>query len=253
MGNECGKMLLDPYEMADTQKGGTRRSGRKSEKKRHERSGAKPVVKSEQNGHKRSEVKPAVKSEKKGDERFDVKPAFELELKMSHPKVYVYNRTTSSINFPVVDYSGKQRTEKQAFWPECYMAVCPKSAKLTDFAAALCPPGSKLVAVARLSQTKKTAPFSAFKDAEELCRNSIQLEIWDEGARKTGARQLDASKPDGRQLADRQPAARQPAAGQPAARKPDAKSGRTSWAAAIQDAKKAAEIAASKAKERRHE
>ncbi|OTA96649.1 hypothetical protein M434DRAFT_372931 [Hypoxylon sp. CO27-5] len=103
---------------------------------------------------------------------------------MAYPEVYIYPSTSHHITFPVVDYSSRQRTEKHAPWPACYLAISPPCSKPADFEAALCPQGSKLIAVARLSKTKKTAYLSAFKDAEELRRESIQLEVWDEDAAK---------------------------------------------------------------------
>ncbi|KAI0133361.1 hypothetical protein F4776DRAFT_625273 [Hypoxylon sp. NC0597] len=103
---------------------------------------------------------------------------------MAYPEVYIYPNTSHHITFPIVDYSSRRRDEKEARWPACYLAISPPCSKPADFEAALCPPGSKLIVVARLSKTKKTAPLSSFKNINELRRDSVQLEVWDEGAAK---------------------------------------------------------------------
>ncbi|KAI0885100.1 uncharacterized protein GGS22DRAFT_188388 [Annulohypoxylon maeteangense] len=99
---------------------------------------------------------------------------------MAYPEVYVYPSTSHHITFPVVNYTSKQRAQGTSPWPSCYIAISPQCAKPVDFQAALSPPGSGCITVARLVKTKKTASLSTFKDAEELRNNSIQLEVWDD-------------------------------------------------------------------------
>ncbi|KAI2465633.1 hypothetical protein F4781DRAFT_19930 [Annulohypoxylon bovei var. microspora] len=103
---------------------------------------------------------------------------------MTYPEVYVYPSTSHHITFPVVNYTAKQRAQSASPWPACYLAISPPCAKPADFEAALSPRGSGLITVARLSKTKKTAPLNTFRDVEELRKNSIQLEVWDEHAAK---------------------------------------------------------------------
>ncbi|KAI1409984.1 hypothetical protein F5Y13DRAFT_168715 [Hypoxylon sp. FL1857] len=107
---------------------------------------------------------------------------------MAYPEVYIYPSSSHHITFPVVNYSSRQRVDKQAPWPACYLAISPQCAKPADFEAALCPRGSGLMVVARLSKTQKTAPLSSFRDAGELRRDSIQLEVWDVDTTKTHAK-----------------------------------------------------------------
>ncbi|KAI0834225.1 hypothetical protein F5Y06DRAFT_173339 [Hypoxylon sp. FL0890] len=132
-------------------------------------------------GQKNSPKKSYTEPQKK-HQRPDAHPL--AATTMAYPEVYIYPGTSHHITFPVVDYSTRQRVEKQGPWPACFLAISPECSKPADFEATLCPQGSKLIVVARLSRTKKTAPLSAFKDADELRRDSIQLEIWDEDAAK---------------------------------------------------------------------
>ncbi|KAI1480796.1 hypothetical protein F4774DRAFT_71406 [Daldinia eschscholtzii] len=100
---------------------------------------------------------------------------------MAYPEIYIYPKK-SHITFPVVNYSAACRVQNRSSWPVCYLAISPKFAEPTDFEEALSPPGSGLAVVARLSKTQKTAPLRMFRDAAELRKESIQLEVWDENA-----------------------------------------------------------------------
>ncbi|KAI1456498.1 hypothetical protein F4805DRAFT_475839 [Annulohypoxylon moriforme] len=102
----------------------------------------------------------------------------------AYPEVYVYPSASHHITFPVVDYTTKRRSHGTSAWPACYLAISPQCAKPADFEAVLSPPGSGTIMAARLLHTKKTMPLSAFKDAEELRKSSIQLEVWDERVTK---------------------------------------------------------------------
>ncbi|KAI1214361.1 uncharacterized protein F4807DRAFT_456001 [Annulohypoxylon truncatum] len=97
------------------------------------------------------------------------------------PNIYVYPNSSHHLTLPVVNYTAKQRAERTVPWPACSMAIYPPCAQPADFEAALSPPGSGFITVARLSKTKKTAPLSTFKDVEDLRKQSIQLEVWDQG------------------------------------------------------------------------
>ncbi|KAI1471044.1 uncharacterized protein F4812DRAFT_164547 [Daldinia caldariorum] len=102
---------------------------------------------------------------------------------MAYPEIYIYPKK-SHITFPVVNYSSASRVQNRSSWPVCYLAISPKFAEPADFEEALSPPGSGLAVVARLSKTQKTAPLRMFRDASELRKESIQLEVWDESAIK---------------------------------------------------------------------
>ncbi|KAI2616228.1 hypothetical protein GGR54DRAFT_641652 [Hypoxylon sp. NC1633] len=101
---------------------------------------------------------------------------------MLQTEVYVYPRTSHHLTFPVVNYSAAHREAHPSSWPTCYLAISPQCALPADFEATLAPAGSGLVAVARLSRTRMIAPFADFKSIQELRRDSIQLEVWDEPA-----------------------------------------------------------------------
>ncbi|KAI1800735.1 hypothetical protein F4811DRAFT_495308 [Daldinia bambusicola] len=102
---------------------------------------------------------------------------------MAYPEIYIYPKK-SHITFPVVNYSAASRAQNRSSCPVCYLAISPEFAEPTDFEEALSPPGSGLAVVARLSKTQKTAPLRMFRDAAELRKESIQLEVWDESAIK---------------------------------------------------------------------
>ncbi|OTA99871.1 hypothetical protein M426DRAFT_247561 [Hypoxylon sp. CI-4A] len=101
---------------------------------------------------------------------------------MAYPEIYVHPSTTEHVTLPVVNYSTALHTQHPQAWPVLSLAVAPQCSKPQDFEAALCPEGAGLVAVARVAKTKKTMPLSAFRDLDELRRDLIQLEVWDEGA-----------------------------------------------------------------------
>ncbi|KAI1374787.1 hypothetical protein F4677DRAFT_156089 [Hypoxylon crocopeplum] len=96
-----------------------------------------------------------------------------------HPEIYIYPNSAPHIVFPVVNYSAAERNRNPSAWPTCYLAISPQNAKPADFEAALSPKGSKLMSVARLLKTRMTAPISSFRDAQDLRKDSIQLEVWD--------------------------------------------------------------------------
>ncbi|KAI2610806.1 uncharacterized protein GGS25DRAFT_519103 [Hypoxylon fragiforme] len=106
---------------------------------------------------------------------------------MLYPEIYIYPLSAPHITFPVVNYSvltshrPHQPPPRPARRPTCYLAICPPCTRPADIAAALTPPGSGCVVVARLSKTKTTAPLSAFGGVEELRREAIQLEVWGKG------------------------------------------------------------------------
>ncbi|KAI2632637.1 hypothetical protein GGS26DRAFT_591077 [Hypomontagnella submonticulosa] len=96
------------------------------------------------------------------------------------PEVHVYPSSLRHIHFPVVNYTSAERVKDKTSWPKCYMAIALPSSKMSDFAAALAPPGSGHVVVARVHKTKITEPLTNFRTADKLFKESIQLEVWDE-------------------------------------------------------------------------
>ncbi|KAI2784142.1 hypothetical protein F4815DRAFT_456970 [Daldinia loculata] len=121
---------------------------------------------------------------------------------MAYPEIYVYPGKSHHITFPVVNYSTAYQAQNRSSGPGCYLAISPQCAKSADFEAALTPPGSGLVVVARLSKTQRTAPLGVFRDAAELRKDSIQLEVWDEDAikipeKKGHGAEVETDVPDG--------------------------------------------------------
>ncbi|KAI8958856.1 hypothetical protein F5Y11DRAFT_334777 [Daldinia sp. FL1419] len=106
----------------------------------------------------------------------------QLRAGMAYPEIYVYPGKSHHITFPVVNYSTAYRAQNRSSWPACYLAISPQCAEPADFEAALSPPGSGLVVVARLSKTQKTSPLGKFRDAADLRKDLMQLEVWDEDA-----------------------------------------------------------------------
>ncbi|KAI1396677.1 hypothetical protein F4819DRAFT_491284 [Hypoxylon fuscum] len=105
---------------------------------------------------------------------------------MAYPEIYVYPHASHHLTFPVVDYTAAQRRAQQhpSSWPACYLAIAPHCARPADVEASLAPRGSRLVAVARLAKSKKTAPLARFQDIDDLREAAVQLEVWDEDAAK---------------------------------------------------------------------
>ncbi|KAF3070399.1 hypothetical protein GL218_00249 [Daldinia childiae] len=120
---------------------------------------------------------------------------------MTYPEIYVYPGKSHHITFPVVNYSSAYQAQNRSSGPGCYLAISPQCAKPADFEAALTPPGSGLAIVARLSKTQRTAPLGVFRDAAEIRKDSIQLEIWDEDTIKVPAKghgaEVGTDAPDG--------------------------------------------------------
>ena len=108
------------------------------------------------------------------------------------PDVYIFPKSMMQVSFPVVDYSPEGRASGSA-WPRCYMAFTSGCAKPEDIVATLAPPGSGLTVMARLTDLA-TSALNGFRDASDILRNSLQLEVCEEYvAKHTSAHRGEAN------------------------------------------------------------